>query len=80
MRITKKHLTAKVALVNAQLGYTEPTIGSIRLYGAYGGTAVHQLMNQSGGVNALSELGTMRETARFLDGMLAVLRMERDEA
>ena len=76
-RITNKHLEAKIAIVNGLLGYEDPawnTVGAVHLYGAYGGTGVHRTMNEQGGVEALFPLGTKRETATFLDGMITGLR------
>ena len=78
MRMTKKHLEAKVSIVNGMLGHEDPqwnTIGALHLYCAYGATGVHQTMNTSGGVNSLMELGTMREASHFLSGMIAALRI-----
>jgi hypothetical protein len=78
MRITKKHLEAKVAIVNGMLGYEDPqwnTVGAVRLYGAYGATGVHRVVNMSGGVDSLMELGTAREASQFLSGMIAALRI-----
>lgn len=78
MRITVKHLEAKVVVVNALLGHTDPqwnTVGSVKLYSAYGATAVHRVVNTSGGCTVLSELTTMREISRFLDGLITGLRV-----
>lgn len=85
MRMTVKHLEAKVSIINGMLGFdTEnmppyPTPGVVHLYRAYGATGVHRIVNESGGVSSLAELGTMRETAQFLSGMIAALRIARDE-
>jgi hypothetical protein len=85
MRITDKHLEAKVRIVNAMLGFDVDaleynTIGSIQLYGAYGGTQIHRVANEAHGVSALSTLGTKRETAEFLSGMIAALRIVKESA
>ena len=74
-RITKAVLASKVSRVNAALGYGAspeyPTIGAVVLYSAYGSTAVHRVVNSGGGQDVLSPLGTKRECAIFLDGMLS---------
>lgn len=79
MRITRKHLEAKVAIVNRLLGFREypaySTIGAITLSGAYGGHGVHRWCNDAGGVDDL--MGghyPARETSQFLAGMIAALR------
>lgn len=87
MRITKSHVESKVGIVNGMLGFDTladtplpyNTVGAIRLYGAYGGYGVHRVMNEAGGVTELAPIGTLREAAKFLDGMIAVLRIVRDE-
>lgn len=82
MRITKSHVEAKVSIVNDMLGYEAPqwnTIGAVRLYGAYGGYGVHQVMSTSGGVTELAPIGTLREAAQFLSGMIAGLRISETE-
>lgn len=81
-RITNAHLESKVSIINGMLGYEDPqwnTVGSVRLDGAYGGTAVYRISNTSGGVNDL--MGghlTKREAANFLSGMIAALRIARE--
>jgi hypothetical protein len=48
MRLTQKHVEAKVEILNSLLGFEDPqylTVGSIRLDGAYGGWAIHRVMN-----------------------------------
>jgi hypothetical protein len=80
--MTKAHVEAKIDIVNGMLGHDEPewnTIGAVRLYGAYGAYAVHRVSNEHGGVTDLSTLGTLRETAVFLSGMIVALRIARDE-
>jgi hypothetical protein len=83
MRITRKHLEAKVSIVNGMLGFDEEdgynTKGLLVLYGAYGGHQVHQYIGEAGAVNSLSTLGTARETAEFLSGMIAALRIVKNE-
>lgn len=77
-RITNGILEAKVKIINEALGTVTPAwnvIGTVRLYGAYGSTAVHRVMNTSGGVESISPLGTKREVAMFLDGMISALRI-----
>lgn len=81
MRITQKHLEAKVSIINGMLGHDAPewnTVGAVRLYNAYGMTGVHRTMNASGGVTSLAELGTARDAAHFLSGMIAALRIAED--
>lgn len=74
---TRAQLLGKIDKVNRLLG-NEPdapysTPGVIVLYGAYGATGVHRYVNTSGGVAELMGLGTKREVALFLDGMIAAL-------
>lgn len=43
MRMTREHVEGKVAIVNGMLGFDTDnlaynTVGSVRLYGAYGGS------------------------------------------
>lgn len=78
-RITNAHLEAKVAIINGMLGIDGPvsysTPGAVRLYGAYGGTGVHRVCNEYGGVSDLmGYCGTKREAQLFLSGMIAALR------
>lgn len=83
MRITRKHLRAKVSIVNGMLGFDTDGgsnggynhKGFLTLYAAYGGYQVHQYVGEAGAVNALSLSGTARETAEFLSGMIAALRI-----
>jgi hypothetical protein len=56
------------------------TVGAIRLSGAYGGWAVHRIVNTSGGVTDLSGgHGPARGVAEFLSGMIAALRIVKDQ-
>lgn len=73
-RITTEHLEAKVGFTDV----TWQTDGAIHLYGAYGSTAVHQYSGTSGGSRDLSTLGTKREAAIFLSGMIAALRIAKE--
>jgi hypothetical protein len=80
MRITRKHVKAKVSTLNSMLGYGEnpkyPTPGAIRLYSAYDAWTIHRVVNDAGGVSDLmGGMGTLRECARFLDGMIQALRI-----
>lgn len=81
-RLTTQSLVMnKLARVNAALGYdntTYNTVGSLQLYSAYGSTSVVRVCNESGGSEQLSGLGTTKECALFLDGMLAGLRLTAD--
>jgi hypothetical protein len=78
-RITNAILDAKVAQVNLALGYGKspeyPTVGAVVLYGAYGSTGVHRIVTDGGGVTVLAGLGTKRETAIALDGILAGIEL-----
>lgn len=79
--MTQEHVEAKVSIVNGMLGFDDPqwdTVGAIRLYGGYGGYGVHRVMSTSGGVTELAGIGTLREAAQFLSGMIAALRLTRD--
>jgi hypothetical protein len=81
MRITVTHLQAKVDTLNAMLGHDAPewnTVGSVRLYRAYGGTGVHRVMNTSGGVTELAPIGTAKEANAFLSGIITALRITRE--
>lgn len=83
MRITVKHLEAKVGIVNTLLGHpADPpysTVGAVVLYQAYGGKGVHRYSNDGGGVNDLmGGCQTAGECARFLDGMITALRITRE--
>ena len=78
---TQSLVMSKLARVSAALGYDDPaynTVGSLHLYGAYGSTSVVRVGNESGGSEQLSGLGTKKECALFLDGMLAGLRLAAD--
>jgi hypothetical protein len=82
MRITQKHLEAKVGIINGMLGYASPqwdTVGAIHLYRAYGATGIHRVMNTSGGVDSLMELGTVKEASQFLSGMIAAFRIAKEQ-
>lgn len=82
MRITVNHVQAKVDIINGMLGHDAPewnTVGSVRLYRAYGATGVHRVMSTGGGVTELAGLGTLREANAFLSGMIAALRISREE-
>lgn len=81
-RITKSHVEAKIDLVNSLLGLENveySTVGSVHLEGAYGGYAVRRIVNTSGGTTDLSGgYSTLRESERFLSGMIAALRITRE--
>jgi hypothetical protein len=82
-RITESHLQGKVDTVNRLLG-NDPdapysTVGLVILSGAYGGTGVHRYSNTSGGVSDLmGALGSKREVALFLNGMIEALRITQE--
>lgn len=83
MRITPKHLEAKVGIVNTLLGFAaDPpysTVGAVVLYSAYGGKGVHRYSNECGGVaDLMGGCQTAGECSRFLDGMITALRIARD--
>ena len=71
-RVTTEVLQAKVERVNAKLGHGRNYDNPIRLYSAYGETAVVQSVGS--GQEHLSGFGTKKECAIFLDGMLAGAR------
>jgi hypothetical protein len=82
-RITDRFLRGQVDTINRLLGFDPEsvrwdTIGSVQLYGAYGSTAVHRIMNDAGGVTDLSGLHTKREVSLFLAGMIAALYVMRE--
>jgi hypothetical protein len=79
-RITEKFLQARIDTVNRLLGFDPETVrwntvGTVQLYGAYGATAVHRVVNDAGGVSDLSGLGTRREIGLYLAGMIEALRI-----
>lgn len=85
MRINKAHVDAKAANVNALLGHTgSPScvphmIGAVRLYNVSGSTyMIVRSSSEHGGISQLSESGTLREAAKFLDGMLAALSIQKN--
>lgn len=80
MRITAAHLEAKVLIINRLLGFTSdppyPTPGAVMLYSAYGGRGVHRVSNPGGGrEDLMGGCQPARECSRFLDGMIAALRI-----
>jgi membrane-bound lytic murein transglycosylase B len=50
------------------------------LYHAYGASQIHKVISTGHAVDALSTLGTKRETAEFLSGMIAALRIVKESA
>lgn len=84
--MTQRHVEAKVGIVNRMLGFDPDsieylTVGAIRLDGAYGGWAVHRVVNEHGGCSDLTGgHGPLREAAEFLDGMIAALRIVEERA
>ena len=84
MRITKKHLEAKVQTINNLLdrpktpytrvdGKLKANIGNFSLSMAYGGYSVHEMTNEQGGVSTIINIGHIpaRELALLLDGFVA---------
>lgn len=80
MRITRKHLEAKVSIINGMLGHDDPQYnerGALVLSGAYSGYDVHQYIGESGAVNSLVGYhAPAKETSQFLSGMIAALRIK----
>lgn len=77
MRITRKHLQAKVDVINDMLGHDDPqynTVGSIQLYHSLA-YSVHRVHNDAHAVESLSEGLTASEAGQFLSGMIAALRI-----
>jgi hypothetical protein len=78
MRITRKHVDAKLQIINDMLG-TNPrawnVIGTIELYSTLGAYSIHRVTTTSGGVESLTTVGTLREASEFLSGMIAALRI-----
>ena len=84
-RITDAMLDRRVDLLNQVLGRPEKpwtkkpdggmvaNIGNLHISGAYGGVSLHEMMNQGGGVNDISQIGYVpkRELYNFINGMLA---------
>jgi hypothetical protein len=84
MRITKAHLQAKVRIINGMLGFDADTVdcrtvGAVELSGAYGGYGVHRVLTTGHAVTDLMGYhGTAREAEKFLSGMIAALRIDRE--
>lgn len=82
MRITRKHIEAQAEIVNRLRGLEGAgysTVGAVAVNGAYGGYAVHEYCNESGGVRDLTGGHyTMREVSWFLRGMIEALRAAQD--
>jgi hypothetical protein len=79
-RMTTAVLMAKLSRVNRALGFTETsynTVGAVQLYSAYSATSVVRVVNDWGGIETLSPMGTKRECALFIDGMLAGLEISK---
>lgn len=83
-RITNQRLENRVALLNRILkrpeqpwsrktGTLKANIGNLHISGAYGGVALNEMMNTSGGVHDISGFGhqSKRELDTFISGMLA---------
>ena len=91
MRITKKHLQAKIDTVNHLLfNSTEthtigedkslkPIVGRFILSQAYGGYDVCSYANEGGGVHSyLHGHGPAREANEFLRGFISALQVKKD--
>lgn len=82
-RISRQHVQAKIDIVNGMLGFESVswnTVGALRLDGAYGGWAVYRICNESGGISDLTGgHDTARNTANFLSGMIAALRIAHEQ-
>lgn len=83
MRVTQKHLEAKLDWLNNLTGmptasYTRnakgkltANIGNYHLYHVHGGMALHQMMNESGGIrDVFPGLHTKRELAELIDAYI----------
>ena len=79
MRVTKKMLEAKVELLNKVTNSPQEyrtgsntNIGHYMLDGAYGGYALHRVMNETGGVNNVFRCGHVpaRELAGLVDAYI----------
>lgn len=88
MRITDKHLDGMVNRLNELTGnpvtsYTKvdgklkANIGNYHLSEAYGGVELHQMDNESGGVNVISRngYGTKRQLYDFLTAFIAGIEL-----
>ncbi|AKL88270.1 hypothetical protein GMA3_93 [Gordonia phage GMA3] len=76
MRMTRKHVQAKIDRINKRIGFDtveHNTVGAIQLRGMNGGYLVDRICNESGGINVLYS-GSLRECAAFIDGMIAMPR------
>jgi hypothetical protein len=79
-RISESFLRAKCETVNGIIGVPGATAYThlplqVSLHMAYGYTSVIQYTSQDGSHTTLSQPGTMREAALFLDGLITGLRM-----
>lgn len=81
-RVTRQHIEAKCDIVNSMLGLPEDwswkTSGAVHIRTGYGGFGVGRYVGDSGGVDDLTGLHTMRECSDFLDGMIAALRIVKE--
>lgn len=82
MKITRKYLESQINTINTMLGtplepYTfdvvlKPSIGSYHISIAYGGYALHRLVNERGGVNDVFNKGhmTAKELSLLMEGFI----------
>ena len=76
MRVTEKHLQARVDTINKLMGFIYPkysTIGSYCLSFAYGGVSLHRYSNECGGVHDVFNCGHVpkRDLLNRLDAYIA---------
>lgn len=82
-RIKDADLDRRIDTVNSLLGFEDPaypTPGTVVLYGAYGATGVHYVVNDAGGCSDLHSLGTKREAFIFLNGLIKGLDIAQAQA
>jgi len=76
--VTDKTLDDRCRDINTRLGIDPDdwrAVGRVERDSAYGETGVVQVINEARGMRVLLGYGTKREALRFLDGMIAALRI-----
>ena len=72
MKYSINDIRTMIAAENRRRGIEAPnwnTIGSVKLYQAYGAYAIDEIMNEHGGAKRLFGLDTKNAVGAYLDGM-----------
>jgi len=76
-RITDKHLTNMLDRINAATGSPKDylkdgkiQVGNHHIYGAYGLVAMHRTVNEAGGADDMTGLGTKRDLHNMMRAYL----------